>query len=110
MGDVTWRVDRLEVLWGMRLLKSNLVSLFIHHRTPTGPSDTMSMLQTARLRSLIVDLAPPRFWDEAQPGWPIRNCNLNALAGLLARCGSPEEVRHGLMKQQRATGTVDLPQ
>jgi len=89
-----WRVDRLELLWGMRLLKSNLAQLVLAKGPGAHPQ---------RLRALVVDLARPRFWDDGDAAQSIRQCPSDLLGGLLSSCGSPEEVRHGIVRAAAAT-------
>jgi len=111
LDKCTWRLDRLELLGGMRLLKSNLLNLLVPYRKSPGSDapQTQNLQQAARLRSLIANLSAPRFWDDDQPEiLPLRKCSLDMLGTLLATCGSPEEVRYGLRRKSSFESECEL--
>ena len=120
-----WCVDRLEVMWGNRFLQGSLASLFVHAKTKSSqkignsqgnntPENEAPVHHANRLkermRSLIIDMRAPRFWDPDQPGKrSIRECDLSFLQQLFAHCDTPELVRRALFAKKIPVTVATFP-
>lgn len=99
VSDPHWRIDKDEILTGLRLVRSGLLTLFVPKREPGVGASTFNDEQAKRLRRLVIDMQPPSFCDMfEEPGSRfVRDATGSQIANVLQVVNKIEELRHKLL-------------